>query len=1598
MNRQMRRLIVSLCFAAAMLLAGGWFGVQPVYAADGMTRAEWIHNLTQVFEMTVEGDNYPDNYYSDITAANSCYRDIMVATEFGVIEVEAGQKICPDDALTREFAAYTLNYCLGFKLEDETYTYSDVDRVTDKYRPDVQIALNRGWFTLINGEFLPETPVTASEAGVMLNDAKLWIDATKIDESHRNSFEYDSEYIEVPRETSVEVDEDGLVKIYDETVSISKGDKFIVYQNELPQAFKAGTVEIIGDVIHITTEQLDINEALTEADAQGVSESDLGLVEPADGVDVYYEEETETVEFAEPSSMSYNSFSRAMMRAISGNKKVKSVKLSKKIGGNCKVDAKLSSLRVEYRIDGINDIYVAVTGDAQVTATGSFSNSGTSSITLGTINVGGIADVKIQAKMLVTGKIVITYGTDFTAGVHYTAGGFRLVKSFHKKSFTIASEIQMTTGLEASVNVDKIPGIRGKIYAEIGAKTTVSSKMRPSGNPSLCMHVVSYLYAEAGVSVTFGVSGFSKTFSKKAVIFNEKNSPVRVVWHYEDGVLKGSGCSIDPDWNYYTGLESRYGINSSGYGIDGSGEIVPIFTYTLDDDGNATITGYKGNSYLVAIPDEIDGHPVIAIGRYSFKENLSFSELVVPEGVATIEYGAFMECTKLSKVTLPESLTTLYCDSFCRCTSLSEVNIPSKLKVTSNGLDAGPFGECTALKNVTFNKGITTISNHLFKSCSGLEKIEIPETVTMIGSGAFYNCTNLTEINIPDTVKNLGTWVFGDCSSMEKAHIPEDWTEIPSDTFNGCTSLKEVNLPKSLLKIGSGAFKECAALEEVTFPADLQSIESSAYYGCSSLKKVTFPRKKEGTISIKGSVFGKCEALTDVTLSENVSDIGYNAFEYCVALEKITLPDSLRSLGACAFQYCEALTDVELGAGLTVIPESCFLADRSLVTIVCPQQMTKVEANAFKNATSFREITLNRRITSIDSTAFSYPAKLTIYGITGTYPETFAREQDITFVPLNSPATAIRLNQGEYRLARGDSFQMTALITPTNSSDELVWKSLNEEVVTVSETGMLKGISLGTAKVTATAGTVTVISEITVYEKVTGVSLDSSSKTVTAGESFWLTATVWPKEASDKSVIWRSSDENVVKVGATGCVSAVSAGKATIEVITVDGSYKKTCSVTVNDNPEPSESPAVSPAPTPSSKPSPTPGNFQDLSLKEDSALNITSDGKLTGLIQNENTVLEILEQFEAEELVVADADGNVLTGTALLGTGATISILESNTVKASCKVILAGDTNGDGKVNGKDISRLARSFVGKENLTEEQQTAADVWEDGALNGKDVSKMARSLVGKDTISSQKKPTETEEPTERNEHDVAALKALIAEQREHGATVSETIDDGQYEWENGRLISICWENTNLSGELNVTGLTALTNLECSENELSGLDVSKNVFLKTLNCSRNHIGRLDVSKNTALTNLYCYENELSGLDVSKNTVLEDLNCRHNRQLSSLDVSKNTALKWLECSYNELSSLDVSKNTVLEKLDCRSNRQLSSLDVSGCTMLIYLDCYENSLTALDVSKNTALEWLVCSCNQLISLDLTNNTKLEELTCDSDVTITGYKPNNRE
>ena len=84
---------------------------------------------------------------------------------------------------------------------------------------------------------------------------------------------------------------------------------------------------------------------------------------------------------------------------------------------------------------------------------------------------------------------------------------------------------------------------------------------------------------------------------------------------------------------------------------------------------------------------------------------------------------------------------------------------------------------------------------------------------------------------------------------------------------------------------------------------------------------------------------------------------------------------------------------------------------------------------------------------------------------------------------------------------------------------------------------------------------------------VTGVTLNKTTATIDAGASTTLTATVAPSNATNQNVTWKSSNTSVATVS-NGVVTGVAAGKATITVTTEDGSYKATCTVTVNKNEE----------------------------------------------------------------------------------------------------------------------------------------------------------------------------------------------------------------------------------------------------------------------------------------------------------------------------------------------------------------------------------------------------------------------------------------------
>ena len=177
--------------------------------------------------------------------------------------------------------------------------------------------------------------------------------------------------------------------------------------------------------------------------------------------------------------------------------------------------------------------------------------------------------------------------------------------------------------------------------------------------------------------------------------------------------------------------------------------------------------------------------------------------------------------------------------------------------------------------------------------------------------------------------------------------------------------------------------------------------------------------------------------------------------------------------------------------------------------------------------------------------------------------------------------------------------------------------------------------------------------------------------------------------------------------------------------------------------------------------------------------------------------------------------------------------------------------------------------------------------------------------------------------------------------------------------------------------------AVVGIDCRDRKIKsikGIELFKK--LEMLDCSENQLTTVDVGKNTALVNLSVYENQLTSLDVSKNTILKYLDCSSN-QLTSLDVSKNTRLEYLDCLSNKLTLLDVSANKNLRILLCGDNANLSHLNVSNNENLTSLGCGGAALKTLDVSQNTKLEVLYCAENRLTELDVRQNTKLEGLYC---------------
>lgn len=106
-------------------------------------------------------------------------------------------------------------------------------------------------------------------------------------------------------------------------------------------------------------------------------------------------------------------------------------------------------------------------------------------------------------------------------------------------------------------------------------------------------------------------------------------------------------------------------------------------------------------------------------------------------------------------------------------------------------------------------------------------------------------------------------------------------------------------------------------------------------------------------------------------------------------------------------------------------------------------------------------------------------------------------------------------------------------------------------------------------------------------------------------------------------------------------------------------------------------------------------------------------------------------------------------------------------------------------------------------------------------------------------------------------------------------------------------------------------TELLELNCDNNQLTSLDVSKNTKLVKLICSKNALTSLNTSHNPLLKKLDIYSNKITSIDVSQNTELETLYIGRN-PIETLNVKNNVKLMELQSELNNLTSIDLSNNS--------------------------------------------------------------------------------------
>jgi len=355
-----------------------------------------------------------------------------------------------------------------------------------------------------------------------------------------------------------------------------------------------------------------------------------------------------------------------------------------------------------------------------------------------------------------------------------------------------------------------------------------------------------------------------------------------------------------------------------------------------------------------SVPDTVD-----IIGAYAFADS-ELSQILLPEGLLTIQSNAFDACNQVTQMDIPGSVTSIAPGVF------------GMMQLQGIWVEDDNTTYSSDAQGVLFNKFKTTLQQAP-QALSG--SYTIPDSVTRIEDYAFRSCQNLTGISIPHGVTQIGLNAFEGCRGLQEITVPAGVSQIPWAAFSGLKNGAAVRFVGDAPVFDSGAFGRSTvtcyypANNPTWTEAKRQNYGGTITWVAERVPVIivqgtcgaglTWKLDDAGLLTISGS--GKMtdfsvndapwypyrNSILSVVIEEGVTSVGSYAFRNAENMTSVQLPESLQVLGNSAFYSCENLQSIHLPEGLTTIYGYAFTGCSALNTIHIPASVTKIGDNPF---------------------------------------------------------------------------------------------------------------------------------------------------------------------------------------------------------------------------------------------------------------------------------------------------------------------------------------------------------------------------------------------------------------------------------------------------------------------------------------------------------------------------------------------------------------------------------------------------------------------------------------------------------------------------